>query len=232
MKTETSIQSLLQLPCFIFDMDGVIVDSSGIHERAFVETLESIGLKFPPYNQFAGWATKEVITKVLNDYGVKADTETVSQLTKLKQKKALDFLNRGEGLKEIDGVIHYLQAVFSYGRTVALVTSATRERAEVVIKHLNIKQYFSAIVTSDDVKHGKPAPDPYLKALELLSDFKAEECLVHEDAEAGVISANRAGMKTIYFNPDRRTFDQADISSDSFKTLNIELNSLKRPNHE
>ncbi len=78
----------------------------------------------------------------------------------------------------------------------AVGTSAAREIAEFSLKTLNLLHYFKTVVTADDVKHGKPAPDIYLKAAKNLN-VKPKDCVVLEDSEHGVEAAKAAGMKCI-----------------------------------
>ena len=75
-----------------------------------------------------------------------------------------------------------------------IATSNNRTMVDAVLKSLNMKDYFEVIITSDEVKNGKPAPDIYLKTADLLGVLP-EKCLVFEDVVAGIIAGKSAGMK-------------------------------------
>ena len=77
----------------------------------------------------------------------------------------------------------------------AIVSGAFRTEIEPVLAAAELTELFTAVVTADDVVHGKPAPDGYLRALTLLGDLAAAEVIAFEDTEAGVASAKAAGLR-------------------------------------
>ena len=88
---------------------------------------------------------------------------------------------------------HVCKYLKEKGVKVGLATSTVRERATGYLKAHHIDQYFDELVFGDTVEHGKPAPDIYLKACEML-DVKPEEAIAVEDSINGILSAGRAGM--------------------------------------
>ncbi len=105
----------------------------------------------------------------------------------------LDAHIRVQGVELKPGVADTLKYLKEKGVKVGLATSTVRERATGYLKAHHIDQYFDELVFGDTVEHGKPAPDIYLKACEML-DVKPEEAIAVEDSINGILSAGRAGM--------------------------------------
>ena len=104
-------------------------------------------------------------------------------------------------VKEKPGCSSFLEFLKSKGIRMGIATSNNRTMVDAVLKSLNIKDYFEVIITSDEVKKGKPAPDIYLKTADLLG-VVPEKCLVFEDVVAGIIAGKSAGMKVCAIEDD------------------------------
>jgi HAD superfamily hydrolase (TIGR01509 family) len=203
-----TLENLVQLPCWAFDLDGVVVDSSGAHDRAFRQTFAAINIEFPDYRRFAGQATRDVIRTVLLENRVDANRRVVEALTSVKQDRALDFLRKGQGIELVSHVVSVLRKASEQGKILALVSSASFERAHLILDSLKLQSLFNHIVTADDVDSGKPSPDSYLQAGRLAKLERMSDVLVFEDSESGVAAGVAAGMKVIHFAPDS-AFDNA-----------------------
>ena len=104
-------------------------------------------------------------------------------------------------VKEKPGCSSFLEFLKSKGIRMGIATSNNRTMVDAVLKSLNMKDYFEVIITSDEVKKGKPAPDIYLKTADLLG-VVPEKCLVFEDVVAGIIAGKSAGMKVCAIEDD------------------------------
>ncbi len=177
----------------IFDMDGVIVDSEPVHERAFREVFKEIGygethgIDFPFYygrSDHALW--QDFITK-------HHPIETLEQLTDRKQRLFLQIIREEEPIFE---ALPDLLAQLSGQYKLALASGSFHPVIEVILSMKNLRQYFPVVVSVQDVPRGKPAPDVFLRAAELLQ-VKPAECCVVEDAAAGIEAAIAAHMTVI-----------------------------------
>jgi len=177
-----------ELELVVFDMDGVLIDSSPCHERAFAQLWESCGVSGPNYSAIAGRSTREVvreITATLNPSDAQLD-----RWTRLKQRWAHDCLSDGD--HAFDDARPILDSLRERGIRTALATSATRERTELALPALGGASAFCAIFTADDVERSKPHPEVYRRAIEHAS-ARPRNSLVVEDSSAGAAAGLAAG---------------------------------------
>ncbi len=178
----------------IFDMNGVIIDDEDCHELATKKAFNQVGVSITPeiYRKFClgrtdATAFKELTAEFQIKKGNTADLISVKKLFYLELMK--------DNLKIYPEVVELIRKLHGT-YTLALTTSSTHNEVETVISQLDIGRYLKTIVTADDVKNGKPDPEPYLLTAEKL-DVNCNDCLVIEDSENGVQSAKSAGMKCI-----------------------------------
>jgi len=178
----------------IFDMNGVITDDEEIHEVATQEVFNSIGINLTSdiYRELCLGRTDLASFKDLIKY-YKVRDQNMEELIASKSSKYQKLIQGN--LKVYPGVLTLIKKLYQK-YTLALTSSSTFEEVYSVVDQLNIKKYFQVIVTSKDVIHGKPDPEPYFLTVKKLK-VKYENCLVLEDSENGVQSAISAGMKCI-----------------------------------
>lgn len=185
---------------FIFDMDGVIIDSEPLHLKAESKYLKEIGIIEPDkfLEDFCAVRVTDMIMEVISFFNLDiSHPEAVSHISNEKIK-----LFANEELKEIPGISKLLKYLNKKDMRIALATSSDQELVELVLDKLDIKQYFDVITSGDEVKKGKPAPDIFIKTAEKLN-VDPSECLVLEDSMHGVNAAKKAGMICIgYKNPN------------------------------
>jgi len=168
----------------LFDLDGVLVDSTRSVERQWRAWAREQGIDGDRVMAIAhGVRTIEVIRAV----APQLDAET--EVRKLESREAQD----RDGVVAMPGAVELVRAI-PEGRW-CVVTSGTRLLASTRLRLFGIPVP-KVMVTADDVANGKPHPAPYLKGAELLG-MNPAECLVIEDAPAGIQSAHAAGMKVI-----------------------------------
>ena len=175
----------------IFDLDGTLIDSMWIWEQIDIDFLLERGHDLPSDLQknIEGSSFSETAAYFKTRFKLEEDIETIKSIW---IEMATDYYQNKIKLKK--GIQELLERFKKDGLKIAVATSNSRILADHVLKSNGIYDYFDAIITSCDVNKGKPEPDVFLKAAELL-DLRPEECLVFEDTHAGVLGAKAAGMK-------------------------------------
>lgn len=178
------------LKAVIFDMDGTLVDNMRFHDEAWFELLSAQGATFNRetfFSQTAGMKNPPILRMFLGNDLRDEDCERMSQEKEAHYRRLYK-----PNLAPIGGLEQLFTDAAAGGIALGVATSAPVENIDFVMDGLEIRHKFGAIVGAADIKNGKPAPDIYLKAAELLG-VEPEECLVVEDAPLGVESAFRAG---------------------------------------
>ncbi len=181
----------------LLDMDGVLLDSSETHAQSYRETFESFGLSYQfEYHDFAGRSTKDVMTEVAEN--LRLGTALALRMTEFKQRKVREKFLEMENVPLFPFVALDLMKL-SENFKLALCTSASNETVQTFFKSGIDRETFTSIVTSMDVKHSKPNPEIYKKAM-LELESRPENCLIVEDSESGVIAGVRSGAKVCCIN--------------------------------
>jgi sugar-phosphatase len=179
---------MTQLHCaaLLFDLDGVLIDSTPAVARVWSRWAVEHG--FNPEEVVARAHGRPSLTTV-REYLLNADHEAENREVERREIEDL------EGVVPLPGSLDLLASLPEDRWTI--VTSCTRALAEVRIKAAGLPLP-KKLVTSNDIVHGKPHPEPYLKGASVLG-FPANECVVLEDAPAGVRSGKAAGARVIAF---------------------------------
>ncbi len=177
----------------IFDCDGTLIDSMPAHFEAWCEALALHGaggiFKEDVFFAMGGRPTMDIVVELNDEYNLKLDPGAVA----LAKREA--FLRRLPTVTMIDEVAEFAQSL--RGKIpMAIATGGTRMVIEKTLKAAGISDWFDEVVTADDVAEGKPAPDIFLYAAKLLG-VQPSRCLALEDAPAGILAAQRAGMMVI-----------------------------------
>lgn len=180
----------------IFDMDGVLLLSTPVHEYAYKEIFSKIGINNICYSRIAGMRTDESIKKVLKENRHQVSFETIAELA--KEKTLLSNLLMKENTPIVPGCKEVLiDLKLKY--KLALVSSASVMNIDLFLNASGSEELFEFVINGKEVKNAKPDPDIYLLALSKLK-LQPEECLVIEDAVNGVVAAKNAGI-TVYGIP-------------------------------
>ena len=192
----------------LFDMDGVILDSEGLYSRFWQEA--AIALGYPMTRQQAMGMralNRDAATAQLESYfGPGVDYIQVRD----KRIELMDAFVAGKGIPAKPGIRELLAALKAAGIPTCIATSSPIARVREYLEPLGLFDQFDAVVTGYDVPHGKPEPDIYLKAAEVLGKHPTR-CIALEDSKAGVLSAFRAGCMTIMV-PDQDQSDSEDLT--------------------
>jgi beta-phosphoglucomutase family hydrolase len=189
MKIEPHIQAL------IFDCDGTLADSMPLHYEAWRETLAELGGHFPEqlFYDTAGMHS-EAITQVLNQqYGYSFDPRATVVA------KETRFIQKISHIQPIEPVIAIAKA---YRGRLPMAVGSGGELPIVrqVLAAIGLTDFFDTIVTSEQVPHGKPAPDIFLEAARRMN-VEPRYCQVFEDGDSGLEAARRAGMVAVDIRP-------------------------------
>jgi bifunctional UDP-N-acetylglucosamine pyrophosphorylase / glucosamine-1-phosphate N-acetyltransferase len=173
----------------LFDLDGVLIDSTRVHAEAFRETLGGVGLDGFVYGPYAGMRTPEVIRAELRRGGVPESDGLVERLAMEKSALAAGRLESSNPVfPHALNVLERLSAAFP----IALVSSGSESSVWRFVESNDLRGLFGAVVHGGDVTNAKPAPDPYIEAARRLG-VEPADCLVLEDADSGEASARAAG---------------------------------------
>jgi HAD superfamily hydrolase (TIGR01509 family) len=178
----------------IFDWDGVIIDSSRQHEESWDRLATEVALALPEGHFKAGFGRKNefIIPNILK---WESDPAKVLELSLRKEALYRDIIVE-RGLEPLPGVRVWLERLAAAGIPCAVGSSTHRKNIEVSLDVLGLHGFFRDIVTSEDVSHGKPDPEVFLKAADKIGT-PPDRSVVFEDAHVGIEAAHRAGMKVI-----------------------------------
>jgi beta-phosphoglucomutase len=178
----------------IFDMDGTMINNMHYHLLAWERMVEELGHGIRGRALFAQLygSNKGVVERIFGQ-GTFTD-EVVKEIGDRKEAYYRELYT--PHIKLIDGLEGFLADCHDKHIAMALGTASNMPNINFTLDTLNIRQYFSAIVSADDVQFGKPHPETYLKAAALLGHETAD-CTVFEDVPKGVEAAASAGMKTV-----------------------------------
>lgn len=208
----------------IYDVDGVIVDSEPLHIKAWCQTLEN-------FHSNISQLPSDFLQKRKGERPINIAQEFIEKLQLsvdadafLKVKVAMYGKLMHTDLKLMPGVKTSLDFFENENMAFGIGTSDVREDTEYILQKFGLKKYFSAIVTGDEVKNGKPDPEIYLKVVQKLS-LKPQECIVIEDATRGVLAAKNAGCLCIGVKNNTKDQDlsKADIIIDSLEDITIDF---------
>ncbi|NLB66379.1 MAG: HAD family phosphatase [Lentisphaerae bacterium] len=179
---------------FLFDLDGVVVDSNQLHVDSWAAVAERHGhpLLQPDYIGKCGLRTTAVIRELLRWPVSEAEAR---QIGLEKETIYRDWIRAG-GIDAIPGVVDFIRRARELGVPCAVASSAPRANLDLCVEALGLASCFQATVSGEDVTRGKPAPDIFLAAAAALG-VEPNQCVVFEDAPAGVQAARAASMAVI-----------------------------------
>lgn len=199
-------------------MDGVIVDSGPLHFKAWQELALEKGIKLTEkeFKQTFGMRNPDILSEI---FGELSPIE-IKYLSDRKEEKFRQLAK--SGINVLPGVIFLLHKLKEAGKKQAIVSSTPLQNIKLILDALKIGDFFQTIVSAEDVTQGKPDPEGFLIAAKKLG-INPEDCLVIEDAVAGVMAAKNAGMKSIAVTNTvpREKLLLADLVVESLEELNL-----------
>ena len=180
----------------IFDLDGVLIDSKELHYEALNEALRSISAEFEitqreHATKYDGLSTKKKLEILRQEKGLKP--ESFEQVWKLKQDITVRML--GE-IKRDESLVEFMQYLKSKNLKLAVASNSVRNTIDIVLRSLGISEFFTLILSNEDVTYPKPHPEIYWKAM---TDFGVlpENTVIFEDSYVGRLAAQRSGARLI-----------------------------------
>jgi beta-phosphoglucomutase len=208
---------------FLFDLDGVIVDTAVFHYHAWKRLAnEKIGADFTEeFNEtLKGISRMDSLDRILAHAGVALDETTKAEYATLKNEWYLELVMQMTPNHVLPGVVDFLKQVREAGIGIAL--GSVSKNARLILERTEVIAYFDAIIDGTKITNSKPHPEVFLKGAAALS-VEPPECVVFEDAVAGVEAAKRANMKAVGIG-ENDVLKQADIVVSGFSDL--QLNQL------
>jgi beta-phosphoglucomutase family hydrolase len=183
----------MRYKAFLFDLNGTMIDDMDYHIKAWHRILNELGaaISLERTKEECYGKNYELLERIFP--GRFSDEEKYIMSIEKEKQYQREFR---PNLKLIDGLDAFLKKSYENGIKMAIGSAAIMFNIDFVLDGLNIRHYFDALVSADDVQHSKPDPETYLKCAELLN-IAPGECLVFEDAPKGVESALRAGMDSV-----------------------------------
>lgn len=213
------------LKAVIFDMDGVIIDSELLHIEATQKTLQyyTVTPSLEYLRQFVGTTVESMYRQIQNDFQI---TDSLENLL-LRDSNYVNEIYELRGMIPVPYVIPFIESLYNNGIRMVIASSSPRQRIEQVTKYFGIDSYFEAFISGCELERPKPAPDIFLKALDILS-IKPNEALIIEDSKNGCLAAKAAHIACVgYINPNSGNQDlySAYAAIESFSS--IDTNYLK-----
>ncbi|HLQ75299.1 MAG TPA: HAD family phosphatase [Alloiococcus sp.] len=209
----------------IFDMDGLMFDTEAIYYKANQKTADDIGLPFTKdfYLKYVGASDKDFFAGMYKEFDEK---EKIDRFVDESNAIAHEMLTAGH-IDKKKGLIDLLDFIKEKELEAVIASSSEKWLVETITTNNDVREYFIDTVGGDEVKHAKPSPDIFLKALEKL-DTKKEETLVLEDSLNGVRAAYEAGIPVIMIpdllKPDKEAHEKAYAVLDNLSEVKKYLN--------
>lgn len=190
----------------LFDMDGVIIDSEPLHQKAYHGMFKEVGINVPStlYESFTGQSTLNICKQLVLHFKLNRAPE---ELVTIKRQIFKNLFFNDPELDLIPGVRELIQEYHKNGLILILASSASMPNINNVFTKFELDQYFKAKLSGADLKASKPHPEIFIKAAEA-SGFKKEECMVIEDSTNGIKAAHAAGIYCVAFqSPNSKNQD-------------------------
>lgn len=207
------------LKAIIFDMDGVLIDSEPVHLEANRRLMEKLGLEFDReyYMQFIGSTTDYMWDKMKKDYNISLTPDELMTISDDFVKE----INGESGYPVMEGASELIHKLHKSGLKLAVASSSGMKRIISSIEKLKVSEEIDCVVSGQELRKPKPAPDIFLRAAEKLNVLP-EECIVIEDSVNGMKAAKNAGMICVmYENKSLGSWDSsyADYILQSFNDI-------------
>lgn len=207
----------------LFDMDGVLVNNLDVHRQAFAEFFRRYGVErpFENLNRLFGMGNDDIMGELMP----RDIVERVGIRELGYEKEAIYREIYAPIIEPQAGLVDLLAASEREGLRCAVGSSGYRANVDFVLEKCDIERYFAAAVAGDEVTRCKPDPEIYLTAAAKLG-LEPRECVVFEDAEAGIEAAKRAGIKVVAlattFTREFLENTDADLIINDFRDITID----------
>lgn len=218
---------LTEFAAFIFDMDGLVLDTEPAYFEAWRLALETLGYQVDVhfFRSFSGYRFAQIQEKLLEKFGIGFDVQNFKAIAGRHWRNHIDT----QGIVIKTGVIDLLDYAEQNAIPVCIATNSPALNAHECLDLAGIKHRFPVIVTGDEVECPKPAPDIFLKAADRLG-VDIRSCIVFEDSHTGIVAASDAGA-CCAFVPSTFPVDPltAELCDHQFDNLSQLFQSLAKP---
>ena len=201
----------------IWDMDGVIADTAPYHLKAWQKAFREKGVDFTEddFRRNFGKRNDSIIKNTLGSQIAQDEIEAIARRKETTYRRVAR-----ERVTPLPGAIALMKSLMERGFKMAIASSAPIANIRLITRELGIGDFFQAIVTGQDVAKGKPSPQGFLLAARRLGVAPAN-CIVIEDAIAGITACQRAGMHCIAVTNThpRQSLSEADLVVDSLEEI-------------
>lgn len=204
---------------FIFDLDGVIVDTAKYHFLAWQKIAQQIGIEFTPeHNEgLKGVSRIRSLDLILELGGIQASQEDKEKWLHQKNEDYLSYLVTMDESEILPGVLTVLQYLKDKKQAIALGSAS--KNARPILEKTNTIQFFDAIVDGNDVTNAKPDPEVFLRAAQLVNAAN-QNAVVFEDSVAGIQAANSAKMISVGIG-DAAVLHEAQYNFKDFTFMDV-----------
>lgn len=201
----------------IFDLDGVIVDTAKYHYIAWGNLAKSLGIDFShdQNEQLKGVSRRRSLETILDWGNLTLEEEEILQLMSQKNKDYLGYIKKMQEDEVLPNVVKTLNYIESIGVPMALGSAS--KNAKAILKKVKLYDKFETIVDGNQVVKGKPNPEIFITAATRLGK-NPEDCVVFEDARAGIKAANAAKMVSVGIG-DKKSLKDADFCFKDFTEI-------------
>ncbi|RZJ71589.1 beta-phosphoglucomutase [Flavobacterium sp.] len=207
---------------FIFDLDGVIVDTAKYHFLAWQKIAEQLGIEFTPeHNERLKGVSRVRSLEIILELGnAEASQQDKDKWLKQKNEDYLSYIKNMDRSEILPGVMHVLNYLRENGQPIALGSAS--KNARIILEKTGILDYFDVIVDGNDVTNAKPDPEVFVRAANELK-IANEDSIVFEDSFAGIDAANIAGMTSVGIG-EEKVLNKAQYIFPDF--VNIDLSFI------
>ncbi len=191
-----NIQNTSPIKACLFDLDGVLVDTAVYHYQAWKRLANTLGFDFTlqQNEQLKGISRVDSLTKILAWGNISKTANEQVELATLKNSWYVEMITKMTPNEVLAGTVEFLTALTNGGYKLAL-GSASKNSA-LILERTNLSHFFLEIVDGNKVTKSKPDPEVFIKGAQLLN-VPPKQCVVFEDALAGIEAAKAGGMKAI-----------------------------------
>jgi len=207
----------MDIAACIFDLDGVIVDTARYHYLAWRQLARELGFDFSPEQneRLKGVSRMRSLEILLELGGVNLSKKEMEEAARRKNAWYVDYITTITPGEILPGVLDFIKELDNYGIKKAIGSAS--KNAPLILKRLQIEEKFDALIDGTQVTKAKPNPEIFILAAKALNS-SPEECIVFEDAQAGVEAAKNGGMCAVGVG-DSKILDKADMVIRTFVSL-------------
>ncbi|MBQ9213828.1 MAG: beta-phosphoglucomutase [Bacteroidales bacterium] len=207
------------MKAYIFDLDGVLVDSAKYHYLAWKALADKLGFVFTEKDneRLKGVSRMKSLEILLEIGNIKMSEEEKEKAAEEKNNLYRDYISKMTPSEILPGVENFLKEIKALGKKTAIGSAS--KNTPLILEKTGLDKYFNAVADGTIITKAKPDPEVFLKGAEMLN-VDPKDCIVFEDAVSGVQAAHNAGMKAVGVG-DKSVLTMADLVIKSFEGFSL-----------